>query len=159
MAAGMSRPAVAMLAAGIALSAGCGAASGQGTSAPAQSTRSAQPAQAPARGPSGVAGQAVELVCGGPASEQGCPRRSVIATIDVLRMPSGRHVAALHTDQRGRFRLDLPAGTYQLQASAPSHLVWARVVTTRVLPHQTGHLTIAFTPRHPLPVTPGTASG
>lgn len=101
----------------------------------------------------------VVIVCGGPSSDQGCPRRPVIATIDVLRMPSEQRIATLGTDNRGHFRRNLPPGTHELRACTSSQLVWARVVTIRVLPHRTEHTTITFAPRHPLPVAPEAASG
>lgn len=130
---------------GILIGAGCGSATGQ--------TRTADDR------PSGVAGQTVALVCGGPASEQGCARRPVAATIDVLRMPSARRVDTVHTDSRGHFRIDVPPSTYKLQARTSTQLIRVGTVTTRVLPHKIKHVTITFAPRHPLPVAPGSASG
>jgi len=148
-----------MLLVGVFLSAGCASASGDSTS-----TRAASASQ-PARfssirsGDSGLAGQTVGIVCGGPSSEQGCPRRPVVATIDVLRMPSQQLIATLRTDSRGHFRRNLLPGTYKLQAHTASQLVWARAVTVRILTHQIKQTTITFVPRHPLPLAPGSASG
>lgn len=165
------RLASAVFLAGILLSAGCGSANGQATrtttavpAASAGPTSGAEPAGSRAgrsgdRDPSGIAGQTVAVVCGGPATDQGCPQRPVAATIDVLGTPSGRRVATVHTGNLGRFRLDLRPGTYKLEAHTTSQAVWARVVTMRVLPHQIRHTTITFVPRHPLPVAPGPASG
>src|SRR5204863_418795 len=109
--------------------------------------------------PSGIAGRAVAIVCGGPSSEHGCPHRPVRATIDVLRMPSRRRITTVHTDASGHFRVDLPPGTYELQGRTSNHLVWSRGVTTRVFPHQIRHTIVTFVPRHPLPVVLGSASG
>lgn len=144
---------------GVFLSAGCGSATGDSAS-----TRTASALQ-PARftsirsGDSGLAGQTVGIVCGGPASEQGCPRRPVVATIDILRMPSQRPIATVRTDSRGHFRRNLLPGTYSLHAHTSSQLVWARAVIVRILTHQIKQTTITFVPRHPLPVAPGSASG
>lgn len=157
-----------MLLVGIFLSAGCGSAAGHGTQtstavrdASTGTTAGLQPTGSHSirSGDSGIAGQTVAIICGGPSSEQGCPRRPVIATIDVLQMPSEQRIATLRTDSRGHFRRNLPPGTYELRAHTSNQLVWARVVTTRVLPHQTEHVTVTFGPRHPLPVAPGSASG
>jgi hypothetical protein len=139
------------------LGAGCGSATGQAAST---STR------LPVTGSgsigstaSGIDGRTVGIACGGASSEQGCPRRPVVATIEVLRMPSQRRIATVRTDNHGNFRRDLPSGTYVLRAHASSQLIWARAVTVRVRPHQITHATINFAPRHPLPVAPGSASG
>jgi hypothetical protein len=74
-------------------------------------------------------------------------------------MPSGQRIASAQTDSSGRFRLDVPSGTYQLRAHTTSVLIWARVVTADVRRDQVVHVTITFVPRHPLPVAPGSASG
>jgi hypothetical protein len=157
-----------MLLVGIFLSAGCGSATGQGAhastavrAASTSTTSGSQPAGSRSirSGDSGIVGQTVGIVCGGPSSEQGCPRHPVVATIDVLRMPSEQRIATLRTDTRGRFRRNLPPGTYKLLAHASSQMIWARAVTVRILTHQIKHTTITFVPRHPLPVAPGSASG
>ena len=162
------RRASAMLLVGIFLSAGCGSATGQDTQtstavrAASTSTTAGLPrarSRSIRSADSGIVGQTVGIVCGGPSSEQGCPRRPVIATIDILRMPSEQRIATVRTDNRGHFRRNLPPGTYELRARTSNQLVWARLVTARVLPHQTKHTTITFVPRHPLPVAPGSASG
>jgi hypothetical protein len=150
------------------LAAGCGSASGQGArtfaavrAASTVTTAGSQPvgSRSLRSADSGIVGQTVGLVCGGPSSEQGCPRRPVVATIDILRLPSQQHIATVRTDNRGHFRRNLPPGTYKLQAHSYSQLVWARAVTMRILTHQIKHTTITFVPRHPLPVAPGSASG
>lgn len=156
------RRASAMLLAGTLLSAGCGSAIRQttqtstatraasiGTTAGFQSAGS----RSIRSGDSDIVGQTVGIVCGGPSSEQGCPRRPVIATIDIVRLPAQQHIATIRTDNRGNFRRNLQPGTYKLQAHASSQLTWARPVTVRILTHQTKHTTITFAPRHPLPVT------
>ena len=147
----------AVLLVGMFLSAGCGSATGPtastGTGAQPAGSRSIRSAD------SGIAGQTVGIVCGGPASEHGCPRRPVIATIDILRLPSRQRIATVRTDNRGHFHRNLPPGTYTLQAHASSQLIRARPVTARVRPHQIEHATITFVPRHPLPVAPASASG
>jgi hypothetical protein len=162
------RRASAMLLVGIFLSAGCGSATGQDrqTSTAVRAASTSTTAGSPAAGSrsirsadSGIVGQTVGIVCGGPSSEQGCRRRPAIATIDILRMPSEQRIATVRTDNRGHFRRILPPGTYELRAHTSNQLVWARVVTARVLPHQIQHTTITFVPRHPLPVAPGSASG
>jgi hypothetical protein len=165
------RRASATLLVGIFLSVGCGSATGQ-TTQTTQTTTAVQAASTRTTAGfqlatlrsirsahSGIAGQTVGLVCGGPSSEQGCPRRPVIATINVLRMPSAQLIATLRTDNRGHFRRDLPPGNYELRAHTSNPLLLARVVTARVLPHQIKHTTIIFAPRHPLPVAPGPAFG
>jgi hypothetical protein len=141
------------------LGAGCGSAIGQAPST--SSTSGLQPADSRSirSADSGIVGQTVRIVCGGPSSEQGCPRRPVSATIDVLRMPSAQRIATVRTDNHGHFRRNLPPGTYKLQARASNQLIWARAVTVRILTHQIKHTTITFVPRHPLPLTPGSASG
>ena len=138
---------------GICLSAGCGAATGQGT----RTSTAVEAASTIRSAESGIAGQTIVIVCGGPASEQGCPRRSVVATIDVLRMPSAQRIATVRTDNRGHFRRNLPPGTYRLHARTSALLIWARAVTVRVPPHRLTYTTITFAPRHPLPVAPGSA--
>jgi hypothetical protein len=157
-----------MLLVGAFLAAGCGSASGQGTptstavrAASTGTTAGSQPAGSRSlrSADSGIVGQTVGLVCGGPSSEQGCPRRPVVATIDILRLPSQQHIATVRTDNRGYFRRNLPPGTYKLQAHTSGQLVWARAVTVRILTHQIQHTTITFVPRHPLPVAPGSAPG
>ncbi len=157
-----------MLLVGVFLVAGCGSASGEGTrtsaavrAASTGKTAGSQPAgsRSPVSADSGIVGQSVGLVCGGQFSEQGCPRRPVVATVDILRLPSQQHIATVRTDNRGHFRRNLPPGTYRLQAHASSQLVWARAVTVQILTHQIRHTTITFVPRHPLPVAPGSASG
>jgi hypothetical protein len=162
------RRASATLLAGAFLAAGCGSASGQGTrtsiavrAASTGTTAGYQPAgsRSGRSADSGIVGQTVGLVCGGPSSDQGCPRRPVVATIDILRLPSQRHIATVRTDNRGHFRRNLPAGTYKLQARASGQLVRARAVTVRILTHQIKHTTITFVPRHPLPAAPRSASG
>jgi hypothetical protein len=164
----LSRP-LAPLLVGLFVATGCGSVSGQptrastATLAASTTTIPDQTAGVPSAsiagdGPSGIAGQAVAIVCGGPSSEQGCPHHPVLATIYVLRMPSRRRIATVRTDKQGRFRVDIAPGTYQLQARASSSLIWARVITTQVLVHQVKHATLTFAPRHPLPVAPGSAS-
>lgn len=157
----------AMLLVAIFLSAGCGSATGQATqtsvaarAASTGTTAGLQPAgyRSIRSGDSGIVGQTVGIVCGGPSSEQGCPRRPVVATIDVLRMPSEQHIATLRTDTRGHFRRNLPPGTYKLEAHASSQMIWALAITVRIPPRQIKHTTITFAPRHPLPVAPGSAS-
>jgi hypothetical protein len=149
----------AMLLVGAVLGVGCGSATGQtastGKTAGLQSAGS-RPIRS---GDSGIVGQTVGIVCGGPSSEQGCPRRPVVATVDVVRVPSGQHIATVRTDNRGNFRRNLAPGTYKLQAHSSSQMIWARAVTVQVPIHQFKHTTITFAPRHPLPVTPGSASG
>jgi hypothetical protein len=161
------RRASAMLLVGIFLSAGCGSATGQGTqtstAAPVGSTGTTAglpPAGSRSirSGDSGIVGQTVGIVCGGPSSEQGCPRRPVVATIDVLRLPSEQHVATLRTDTSGHFRRNLPPGTYKLQAHTSSQTIWAQAISVRILTHQIKHTTITFAARHRLPVAPGSAS-
>lgn len=157
-----------MLVVGAFLAAGCGSASGRGTQT-STAARTASPGTTAGSQPagsrslrsadSGIVGQTVGLVCGGPFSEQGCPRRPVVATIDILRVPSQQHIARVRTDNRGHFRRNLPPGTYKLQAHSSSQLVRARAVTVRILTHQIKHTTIIFVPRHPLPLAPGPASG
>jgi hypothetical protein len=147
---------------GVFLGAGCGSATGQAAST--SRTTGLQPAgfsstRLAGSDPSGIDGQTVAIVCGGPSSEHGCPRRPVVATIDVLRMPSEQHIATVRTDKHGHFQRDLPPATYELRAHASSQLIWTRDVTARVRPHQIKRTTITFVPRHPLPVTPGSASG
>lgn len=153
------RRASALVLVGILLSAGCGSASGQTgrtpTAVQAAATGSARPANG---GPSGIGGQTVAIVCGGVSSDQGCPQHPVVATIDVLRMPSRRHIATVHTDSRGHFRLNLAPGSYELRAHSSIQLV-APPTTARVLPRQIKHTVITFASRHPLPVAPGSASG
>ncbi|MGN6867218.1 MAG: hypothetical protein ACTHMY_02325 [Solirubrobacteraceae bacterium] len=141
------------------LGAGCGSATGDAPST--SSTSGLQPAGSRSirSGDSGIVGQTVGIVCGGASSEQGCPRHPVTATIDILRMPSAQRIATVRTDNHGNFRRNLPPGTYQLQAHAPSQMIWARAVTVRILTHQIKHTTITFVPRHPLPLAPGSASG
>ena len=162
------RRASAMSLVAILLSAGCASATGQGTPTstgdPAASTGTTaglRPAVSRLirSADSGIVGRTVGIVCGGPSSEQGCPRRPVIATIDILRMPSQQHIATVRTDSRGDFRRNLLPGTYKLQAHTSNQMVWARAVTAQVLPHRTKHTTITFVPRHPLPLAPGSASG
>jgi hypothetical protein len=156
-----------MLLVGLFVSAGCASATGQGTrtstAARAASTGLARLQPAGSRsirsGDSGIAGQTVAIVCGGPASEQGCPRRPVVATIDILRMPSQQRIATVRTDTRGNFRRNLLPGDYKLQAHSSSQMIWARPVTVQILRHQFERTTITFAPRHPLPVAPGSASG
>lgn len=141
------RRVLALLVAGTFIAAGCAPATGQsaGTSTGI---------------PSGIAGEAVARVCGGAASgDQGCRRHPVAATIVVIRVASRHRIATVHSDHRGRFRLDLPPGRYELQAHAPSALTWARAVVTRVRAHHITPVTITFVPRHPLPVTPAASSG
>jgi len=137
----------ALLLAGAFIVAGCG-----------QATReSARTSTAPR---SGIAGDAVARTCGGaPASGQGCRNRPVTATVVVLRLPSHKATATLHTDSRGSFRLTLRPGSYQLRARTSSQLLWAPVVTARVLSEQVSRVTVLFIPRHPLPVAPKAASG
>lgn len=166
MAGDMAR-ASAIVLAGIFLSAGCASATGQGTqtstAARAASTGLArlQPASSrPIRSAdSGIVGQTVAFVCGGPSSEQGCPRRPVVATIDILRLPSQQRIATVRTDNRGNFRRNLVPGAYRLQAHSSSQMIWARAVTVQVLRHQFKRTTITFAPRHPLPIAPGSGSG
>lgn len=156
------RRASALLLAGPFLCAGCGLATGQGTLT-TTAVRAASTGKAAGLLPagsrsirsadSGIAGQTVGVVCGGPASERGCARRPVNATIDVLRLPSAQHIATVRTDNRGHFRRNLLPGSYKLQAHASSQLIWAPAVTVQILPHQIKHATITFAPRHPLPVT------
>lgn len=159
------RRASAIVAVGIFLGAGCGSATGEvgqtSTAVPAAQTAALQPSGSGSIGSadSGITGMTVAIICGGPATEQGCPRRPVPATIDVLRMPSGRRIATVRTDSQGHFRLAAAPGTYELRAHSASQSVRARVVTARVLPHQIKHTTIIFVPRGPLPIAPGSASG
>lgn len=161
---------LALLSVGLFVTGGCGTASrpaaytstaGQpataSTSTGPQASGSGSSAAA-SGGPSGIAGQTVAIACGGPSSVRGC-RRPVIATIEVLRMPSEQRIATVRTDNRGHFRRNLPPGTYELRAHTSNQLVWARVITARVLPHQIKRTTITFVPRHPLPIAPGSASG
>lgn len=142
---------VSALLVGVFFAAGCGSAAGQAAgSAPAQSAGQR----------SGIAGQAVILVCGGASIDgQGCRRHPVTGTILVRRMPSRRQVAAVRTDAKGSFRVELAPGVYQLQARAASSAAVARVVTVRVRPHLITRATVTLVPRHPLPVAPGGVSG
>lgn len=149
----------AMLLVGVFLGAGCGSATGQVASPTTTSGAQSAVSRSIRSADSGLAGQTVAIVCGGPASEQGCPRRPVVATIDLLRMPSDQHIATVRTDSRGDFRRNLPPGTYKLQAHSSSQAIWARAVTVRIAPHQIKRVTIDFAPRHPLPVAPVPASG
>lgn len=138
------------LLAGICLAVGCGSAAGQ-------STGSAAPASAPR---SGIAGDTVSLICGGASSGgQGCRRHPVKATVIVRRLPLRRTVAIVRTDGSGRFAVDLPPGSYQLQGHVSGALIWARVVSARVRRHRITRVTLSFVPRHPLPLAPGAASG
>ena len=137
----------ALLLAGAFIVAGCGQATGE-------SGRSSTALR------SGIAGDAVARTCGGaPASGQGCRNRPVTATVVILRLPSHRAAATVHTDRRGSFRLALRPGSYRLQARTSSQLLWAPVVTARVLSGQVSRVTVLFVPRHPLPVAPKAASG
>jgi hypothetical protein len=149
------RRASALLLAGVFVAAGCGSAAGE--------TASSTPGSAPAHSAghrSGIAGQAVILVCGGAsAGSQGCRRHPVTATIAVRRMPSQRHITTVRTDAAGRFQVDLPPGVYQLQAHASSSAALARVVTVRVRPHQVARAAVTLVPRHPLPLAPAAPSG
>lgn len=147
----------AMLLVGILLSTGCGSATGL----TASTSTVSQPAGSRSirSGDSGIVGQTVGIVCGGASSDNGCPRHPVIATINFLRLPSQQRIATVRTDNRGRFRRNLPPGTYRLQAHASSELIRARAVTVLVRVHQIEHATITFVPRHPLPLAPGSASG
>jgi hypothetical protein len=149
----------AMLLIGVFLGVGCGSATGQPASTGTTVGLQAAGSHSIRSGDSGLVGQTVGIICGGPSSEQGCPRRPVVATVGVLRMPSSQHIATVRTDSRGNFRRNLPPGTYKLQAHSSSQMIWARAVTVRILPHQFKHTTIVFAPRHPLPVAPGSASG
>lgn len=140
----------ALLLAGVFMAAGCGSAAGQPGAAPAQSAGQR----------SGIAGQAVILVCGGASDGgQGCRRHPVTATIAVRRMPSQREITSVRTDAKGRFRVDLSPGVYQLQARASSAAAVARVATVRVRPHLITRATVTLVPRHPLPVAAGAPSG
>lgn len=141
------------------LGAGCGSATGDAPST--SSTSGLQPASSRSirSADSGIVGQTVAFVCGGPSSEQGCPRRPVVATIDILRLPSQQRIATVRTDNRGNFRRNLVPGAYRLQAHSSSQMIWARAVTVQVLRHQFKRTTITFAPRHPLPVAPGSGSG
>jgi hypothetical protein len=146
---------LALVLAGTLVAAGCGSAAGDSTQTSPAATRAAS-----THGRSGIVGEAVAVVCGGASSGgQGCRRQRVPATVAAVRMPSGRRIANAQTDGSGRFRLDVPPGTYQVQAHTTSVLIWARVVTARVGRHQVVHVTVTFVPRHPLPVAPGSASG
>ena len=137
----------ALLLAGTFIVAGCGQATGG----------SGRTSTAPR---SGIVGDTVARTCGGaPASGQGCRNRPVTATVVVLRLPSHKAIATVHTDRRGSFRLALRPGRYQLQARASSQLLWAPAVTARVLSAQVSRVTVLFVPRHPLPVAPKAASG
>lgn len=151
---------------GMFLTAGCASATGQGTRTSTVGTASTglarlQPAGSRSirSGDSGIAGQTVAIVCGGPASEQGCPRRPVVATIDIIRMPSEQRIATVRTDTRGNFRRNLLPGDYKLQAHSSSQMIWARPVTVQIVRHQFKRTTITLAPRHPLPIAPGSASG
>jgi hypothetical protein len=136
----------ALLLAGMFFAAGCGSASALGDGA--------------AHEKSGIVGNTVTFVCGGTSAVgSGCRHRPVAATVVVTRMSSRRRVATVRTDARGRFRLDLPAGTYRLQGQTSGFELWARVVTTRVRPRRVTRATLTFIPRHPLPATSGAASG
>ena len=133
---------------GICLAAGCGSAAGQSTGAAASAPRS------------GIQGDTVSLICGGASSGgQGCQRHPVKATVVVRRLPSRRTVATVRSDGSGRFAVDLPPGSYQLQARASGALIWARVVSARVRRHRITRVTVSFVPRHPLPAASGAASG
>jgi len=149
----------AMLLAGVFLGTGCGSATGRAASTSTASGLQPAGFSSIRSADSGIVGQTLGIVCGGASSEQGCPRRPVVATIDVLRMPSQQLIATIRTDNRGHFRRNLPPGTYKLQARSTGQLVRARAVTVRILTHQIKQTTITFVPRHPLPVAPGSASG
>ncbi len=111
----------AMLLVAIFLSAGCGSATSQATqtstavrAASTGTTAVLQPAGSSSirSGDSGIVGQTVGIVCGGPSSEHGCPRRPVVATIDVLRMPSEQPIATLPPTPAGTFAgISRPAPT------------------------------------------------
>jgi hypothetical protein len=116
----------ALLLAGFFVAAGCGSATDQvthtSTATQAASTSTTPGSQVTGSGstpsgdggPSGIAGQAIAVICGGPSSEQRCLHRPVLATIDVLTMPPQRRTATVRTDDRGHFRIDLPPGAYDL---------------------------------------------
>jgi hypothetical protein len=145
---------MALLLAGTFLAAGCGSAAGDSTQ-PSTATGAAS-----THGRSGIAGEAVALVCGGASSGgQSCRHPPVPATVVVLSMPSEQQIATVQTDSSGRFRVDLPPGNYKLQARTSSIQIWARPVTAIVRRHQVAHVTLTFVPRHPLPVAPGAAAG
>jgi hypothetical protein len=106
-------------------------------------------------GPSGITGHAVVAICtAADASDQSCPHRPVLAFIEVLRLPSQHLVATARTNPAGWFRVEVPPGPYELRAHAAGVILWARPVTTRVLPHRVTDATLRLLPRHPLPVVP-----
>lgn len=143
-----------LLLAGTFVVAGCGSAAGDSTQ-----TQHAT-AGASTHGRSGIVGDAVSLICGGASSgERGCRHHPVPATVVVLRMPSEQQITTVQSDSSGRFRVDVPPGTYKLQAHTSSVQLWARPVTASVRRHQVVHVTVTFVPRHPLPVAPGSAPG
>jgi hypothetical protein len=145
---------LALLLAGTFAAAGCGSANGDSTTTSAGAQAAAHEVR------SGIVGETVALVCGGASSDgQSWRHRPVPATVVVLGMPSQRQITAVQTDSSGRFRVDLPPGTYKLEAHTSSVQVWARAVTASVRRHQVAHVRVTFVPRHPLPVAPGSASG
>jgi hypothetical protein len=130
------RRASTLLLIGVFVSAGCGSASGQptqpasGSQAVSTGTTSGSQDAGAQSSPhlqgdaSGIAGRAVEIVCGGVnAGVQTCPQHPVLATIDVLRLPAQHRIATPGTDRAGHFRVDLPAGTYELLAHTSNLLI------------------------------------
>jgi hypothetical protein len=142
------RPASALLVAGMILGAGCGSASSQSSV-----TSTASPAVSTANAPSGITGRALAVVCpGADVGAQSCPRRTAVATIVVVGLPSRQRVATARTSAAGWFRVDLPPGAYELDPRPTGTLLWARPVEARVLAHRLTRVTLRLMLRHPLPL-------
>jgi hypothetical protein len=79
----------------------------------------------------------------------------VRATIKVMRLPGGDHVATVVTDEAGRFRVDVAPGSYQLMSRTAGFLMLASDVHVSVQANRLAHVVVTFFPRHPLPVAAG----
>lgn len=74
------------------------------------------PAPAP---PSGIQGRAVvDTGCPVLTTQSACPTVPVAAHLRVTALGDGREVAAVDTGADGRFQVRLPAGRYQVDATA-----------------------------------------
>jgi hypothetical protein len=74
-----------------------------------------------------------------------CEERPVQADVRVLQVRSGRVVATVRSTAEGRFRIELPAGRYELQALRPADRSAAgppRLVVVR--PHELSEATLQF---------------
>lgn len=107
---------------------------------------------------SGLTGNALVARCVAHAAGQGgCPRHPVRATVDVLAVTTGHRIATVHTDQAGRFEVEVPPGEYELVGRSSEIVLYAPTVTVSVRPHQLHQVQVTFFLRHPLPVTPAAA--